>query len=83
MLVITVVIKNNSFYILSKTLKYWKPDVDTNIGNRTWDTFSLEQYFVISPVFSWLAYNPGHNILRFFNTLPSFLFTASETKRDY
>ena len=74
MLLITVVIKNNSFYILSKTLKYWKPDVDT---------FSLEQYFVISPVFSWLAYNHGHNILRFFNTLPNFLFTASGTKRDY
>ena len=27
-------------------------------------------------------YNHGHNILRLFDTLPNFLFTASETKRD-
>ena len=28
-------------------------------------------------------YNLGHNILRLFNILPNFLFTTSETKRDY
>ena len=28
-------------------------------------------------------YNYGHNILRLFDTLPNFLFAASETKRDY
>ena len=28
-------------------------------------------------------YNHGHNILRLFDTLPSFLFTTSETKHDY
>ena len=28
-------------------------------------------------------YNHGHNILRHFDILPNFLFTASETKRDY
>ena len=28
-------------------------------------------------------YNHGQNILRLFNTLPNFLFTTSETKRDY
>ena len=28
-------------------------------------------------------YNHGHNILRIFGTLPNFLFTTSETKRDY
>ena len=28
-------------------------------------------------------YNHGHNILRLFDTLPNFPFTASETKRDY
>ena len=29
------------------------------------------------------ADNPGYNILRFFDTLLNFLFTKSETKRDY
>ena len=28
-------------------------------------------------------YNHGHNILTLFDTLPNFLFTTSETKRDY
>ena len=28
-------------------------------------------------------YNHGHNILRLFDTLPNFLFTTSEIKRDY
>ena len=27
--------------------------------------------------------NLGHNILRLFDVLPNFLFTASETNRDY
>ena len=27
--------------------------------------------------------NHAHNILRLFDTLPNFLFTTSETKRDY
>ena len=30
-----------------------------------------------------LYYNHGHNIVRLFDTLPNFLFTISETKRDY
>ena len=30
-----------------------------------------------------LSYNHGHNILRLFDTLPSFLYTTSETKRHY
>ena len=30
-----------------------------------------------------ILYNHGHNILRLFDTLPNFLFTTSETKRDY
>ena len=29
------------------------------------------------------ADNHGHNILRPFDSLPNFLFTKSETKRDY
>ena len=29
------------------------------------------------------AENHGHNILRILVNLPSFLFTTSETKRDY
>ena len=29
------------------------------------------------------TYNHGHNILKLFDTLPNFLFTTSETKRDY
>ena len=29
------------------------------------------------------SYNHGHNILRLFDTLPNFLFTTSEMKRDY
>ena len=29
------------------------------------------------------VYDHGHDILRFFVTLPHFLFTTSETKRDY
>ena len=28
-------------------------------------------------------YNPGLNILRLFDVLPNFLFTTSETMRDY
>ena len=28
-------------------------------------------------------YNSDHNILRFFDVLPNFAFTTSETKRDY
>ena len=28
-------------------------------------------------------YNHGHDILRIFDTLPNFLFTTSEAKRDY
>ena len=28
-------------------------------------------------------YNDGHNILRLIDTIPNFLFTASEAKRDY
>ena len=30
-----------------------------------------------------IIYNHGHNILRLFDTLSNFLFTTSETKRDY
>ena len=29
------------------------------------------------------VYNQGHDILRIFDTLPDFMFTTSETKRDY
>ena len=29
------------------------------------------------------SYNHGHNILRLFDALPHFLFTTSETMRDY
>ena len=29
------------------------------------------------------CYNDGHNILRLFDTIPNFLFTKSEAKRDY
>ena len=29
------------------------------------------------------TYNQGHDILRIFDTLPDFMFTTSETKRDY
>ena len=29
------------------------------------------------------SYNHGHNLLKFFDTLPNFLFTTRETKRDY
>ena len=28
-------------------------------------------------------YHCGHHILRFFDVLPNFLFTTSETKHDY
>ena len=30
-----------------------------------------------------IIYNYGHNILRLFDVLQNFLFTASETKRNY
>ena len=33
--------------------------------------------------FTKVNHNHGHNILRLFNTLPIFVFTTSETKRDY
>ena len=36
-----------------------------------------------SSVKNFLFYNDGHNILRIFGTLPVFLFTTSEKKRDY
>ena len=36
-----------------------------------------------SAVKNFLFYNDGHNILRIFDTLPVFLFTTSEKKRDY
>ena len=29
------------------------------------------------------SYNDGYNILRLFDTLPNFLFNATEVKRDY
>ena len=29
------------------------------------------------------SYNDGQNILRLFDTIPNFLFTTSEAKRDY
>ena len=32
---------------------------------------------------SMLLYNDGHNIMRHFDTIPDFLFTTSEAKRDY
>ena len=50
---------------------------------------SLENFsFYISPHFPAMIknrqnYNHFHNILRLFDVLPSFLFTASETMGDY
>ena len=34
-------------------------------------------------IFVEVIYNLGHNILRFFDVLPNFAFTTSETNRDY
>ena len=39
---------------------------------------------VLDRKMSWVEYyNHGHNILRILVTLPNFIFTTSETKRDY
>ena len=49
-----------------------------------WETFEKKiwQLLLTFCILQGCSYNLGHNILRVLDTLPNFLFTTSETKRD-
>ena len=62
------------FFILIHSTKFFKP-MEHLIKYR--------KVSVISPFSYSLDHNHFHNILRLIDVLPTFLFTASETMRDY
>ena len=53
---------------------------------KTYLKFKLMSHFCLINPFNACVlsiYNLGHNVLRLFDGLPNFLFTTSETNRDY
>ena len=61
-------------------------ELTRNIGHLAWSTIIWPCSNLAYPLresVHFSLYNHGHNILRLFETLPNFLFTTSETKRDY